>query len=505
MYLTVMRFTLLAGCSVLWEESSPAQTAQPQAVSVLSVSKLTTEMRRQMLTKEVRMSDHPFSFGPAVFPVFHFRSTIEEHGLTKSRCALRPLLTDPDTEIREQAAKAAGEWMTCDAIDDEILGTMLRDQSFNVRGTALKFVPESGLSPELAFAYVRRPRSMLHLDAVELLPAFVRNGNEEAKQLLLEKIESWNPETAAAAMQAVGSLGIQGRFAESALPAAVTDEREHYVSTSIDTGFFQANSVAAAGALRQICFKDDSTAEALRKRCEADKARYLQIAANENTDEYMDDKTWLAAAIALAKCRHDFEPVRTAIEIRAAHEEQSVSPDPLTISLLLEEAPAAIIDWELGEEVCRRLLCNTGSRSYGGNWEAIQAYPNAREVFAPEIDLFLAEVENSTASALSVQEVITLLASDGLSESDLQRSLEVVGKQNPDNVTGYFGSGQILSEIVRKQFQQQLMLLVMSDLVDEHPDYAASFKVLLKELYPDGEPALRTRVQAKLDGIQVVD
>ena len=52
---------------------------------------------------------------------------------------------------------------------------------------------------------------------------------------------------------------------------------------------------------------------------------------------------------------------------------------------------------------------------------------------------------------------------------------------------------------------RRLMLLVMSDLLDEHPEYAASFKVLLKELYPDDEPALRTRVQAKLDGVQGVD
>ncbi len=219
----------------------------------------------------------------------------------------------------------------------------------------------------------------------------------------------------------------------------------------------------------------------------------------------MDDKTWLAAAIALAACRHEFEPVRTAIEVRAAQLGQFLSPDSSTISLLLEAAPAAITDWELGEEVCRRLLSDAGRRSYGGNWAAIQAYPNASEVFAPEIDLFLAEVENSTTSAWSVKEVITLLASDGLSESELRTSLKTIGQQRLLDVSGFFGSGQTLSEIVCKQFQQRLMLLVLSDLLDEHPEYAPSFNVLMEELYPDGEPALRTRVQEKLDRIQVVD
>ncbi len=460
---------------------------------------LTAEMRKQMLTFEPQTNPMIVS---ALAPVFHFGSFAEEHGLAKSRKAVLPLLTDSEEEVREQAARAALEWLTAKELGDGLIATMLKDNSWSVKKVALHFVPDSNIDPEVLFAYVRRPRSSLHIAAMNELPRLIIAGNEKAQSLLLGKIGSWNSQSAANAIILTGTLGANGRFAEAKLREALSDHRNHYESLSLCMTVPVQNSATAVEALRRIGFRADATAEALRDLCRKESAKYLKL----GDDEYMDNQTWVNAAIALATCRQEYEPVREAIFILNDQTEVASAPVANTISTLLEFAPAAITEWEHGLMMCRRLLGDPFLRSHPENWVALRRYPNAAKVFEPEIQQYANdEVDRAfVADDCAIAEVVAILAMDGFSNEELDFSLRFIGLQqrSPDDYDSE-GVADKFAEQVRDHHKEHIAEMMMLDLLNSTSVNPEHFRRILKRLAPqDGKSKLRQRLEKLLKDLE---
>lgn len=504
-YLTIASLIFVASwlsCAAAQQPNEINDTVASEATPQTQYDNpLTAEMRKQMLTFEKQT--HPMLSGPA--PVFHFESFAEEHGLAKSRKALVPLLSDSSEEVREQAAKAALEWFSADDLGDDLIGSMLKDESWHVKKVALHFVPDSNLNSEVLFAFARRPRSSLHIEAMNELPRLILAGNDTAKAILLERIGSWNSRSAANAIILTGSLGANGHFAEKKLREALTDHRSHYQSISLCMLFQVENCAAAAEALCRIGFTDNATAEALRHVCERETQRYLGL----SDDEYMDDRLWLNAAIALAKCRQEFEPVREAIFIRTEQTKESIAPDVSTIESLLEQAPDALVGWEHGRMVCRRLIDTPQKRRMNSNWRALRKFPSAARVFATEIEQYfeeeVREETNDTVGSVdcALSEVIAIRAEDGFSNEDLEFALRLIGLQqrSPDD----FESERITDEFVillRDHHKEHVAEMIMLDLLNSTSVNPEVFSRILNRLGSEGgKSKARLRLERILEDL----
>ena len=497
--------TLVVAALIIAAVSQTAQAQRPEEIDETAASEaaphaqyddpLTAEMRKQMLTYE--RQTNPMLSGFA--PVFHFESFAEEHGLAKSRKAIVPLLSDSSEEVREQAAEAALEWFSADDLGDDLIASMLKDESWYVKKVALHFVPDSGLDPEVLFAFARRPRSSLHIEAMSELPRLILAGNDTAKVILTQRIRSWNSRSAANAILLTGSLGANGHFAEMKLREALTDHRTHYQSLSLCMHFAVENRAAAAEALCHIGFTDTATAEALRHVCERETQNYLGL----RDDEYMDDRLWLNAAIALAKCRQEFEPAREAIFIRTEQTEKSTAPDVSTIESLLEHAPEALVGWEHGRMVCRRLIDTPQKRRMNSNWRALRKFPSAAKVFEAEIEQYFEEEVSEEANDpmvefdCAISEVIAIRSADGFSNEDIEFALRLIGLQqrSPDD----FESERITEEFVillREHYKERVAEMIMLDLLNSTSVNPEAFSRILNRLGSEGGKS-KTRLRAE--------
>jgi len=483
-------------------EEIDEKAASEAAPQVPSDDPLTAEMLEQMLTYETQTN--PMLLGLA--PVFRFESFAEEHGLAKSRKAIVPLLSDSSEEVREQAAKAALEWFSADDLGDDLIASMLKDESWYVKKVALHFVPDSGLDPEVLFALAKRPRASLHIEAMNELPRLILAGNETAKAILMKRIGSWNSRSAANAIILAGSLGTNGRFAEDNLRRALSDRRTHSRSLSLCMHYQVENRAAAAEALCSIGFREDATAEALRDVCQTEAQRYLAL----GEDEYMDDQLWVNVALALAKCRQEYEPVREAVFLRTAQTENSLAPDAETIESLLEHAPEAIIGWEHGLMVCRRLIDTPQKRRVGFNWRALRKYPAAAKVFEVEIQQYFEEETSEELNAAvdaydcAISEVIAIRAADGFSNEDLEFAFRLVGLQrrSPDDYTAETTTSEFV-DLLREHHKEYVAEMIMLDLLNStsvNPDY---FRRILSRLTPEAAKSKsRLRLEKLLEDLR---
>lgn len=479
------------------------ETAASEAASQAQYDDpLTAEMRKQMLTYE--RQTNPMLMGLA--PVFRFENFAEDRGLAKSRKAIVPLLSDPSEEVREQAAKAAVEWFSADDLGEDLIASMLKDESWYVKKVALHFVPDSGLDPEVLFALARRPRSSLHIEAMNELPRLILAGNETAKAILMERIGSWNSRSAANAIILAGSLGTNGRFAEDNLRRALSDRRTHSRSLSLCIHYQVENRAAAAEALCSIGFREDATADALRDVCQTEAQRHLVL----GEDEYMDDRLWVNVAVALAKCRQEYEPVREAVFLRTAQTENSIAPDAGTIESLLEHAPEAIIGWEHGLMVCRRLIDTPQKRRVGFNWRALRKYPAAAKVFEAEIQQYFEEETSEELNAAvdaydcAISEVIAIRATDGFSNEDLEFEFRLVGLQrrSPDDYTAETTTSEFV-DLLREHHKEYVAEMIMLDLLTStsvNPDF---FRRILSESTPEAAKSKsRLRLEKLLEDLE---
>lgn len=251
-------------------------------------------------------------------PKFEFDVFADEHGLDESCQAVVTLLRDPDSLVREEAAKVAADWLKADDLDEDTLQNMLGDSSFEVRRLALKLLPESGLSLEPLFLIANDNSSDFQPLAMELLVPLIMKGNNEAKAVLSELITSTEARTAGQAILLTGTLKVQGRFAESKLREALSDERSFtitYLTAMCLSGESFSIDQLAAEALRETGFDDEATAEALRKVCDSSREKFATV-KDENSWLAFDSRPWLSAAVTLAVRRRDFASIREAIFLR---------------------------------------------------------------------------------------------------------------------------------------------------------------------------------------------
>ncbi len=489
----------------LGDEADPGQNGSKKNQNGVEV--LVREMRTRITrTIELRQQTGLQSNSPK----FAFDVFADEHGLDESCQAVVTLLRDPDSLVREEAAKVAADWLKAEDLDEDILQMMLSDSSFEVRRLALKLLPESGLSLEPLFLMANDNSSEFQSLAMELLVPLIMKGNNAAKAVLSELITSTEARTAGQAILLTGTLKVQGRFAESKLREALSDERSFtitYLTAMCLSGESFSIDHLAAEALRETGFDDEATAEALRKVCDSAREKFATV-KDENSWLAFDSRPWLSAAVTLAVRRRDFASIREAIFLRGNDSYRFHWPDTEAIRILLELAPEAITTWEHGERACRRLLNTPLGRSEGDNWIALTKYPNATAAFDLEMEEFLNEEaakEESNALSCPFKEVVTFRASDGFSKDDLNYSLRLIGSQRRSSTDDDIDEAdRFLTELMLANDMQLIAEMMMLNLVHRPSINPNQFRELLKDLPTNGgrESRSRQRLEAALDELQ---
>lgn len=515
---------LLSTCATLLADEIPVK---PQTGVVESDKSVAESMRREMLTTvRKKYVSIPGGFDAEEnAPAFEFNSFADQHGLKETRQALAMLLTDADSSVREQSSHAAKKWLRAEDISERQLRELLQFEDDNVAAVALKLAREGNLeSSEILKVASSHDAAKddsdnqdeLRLVVVETLRDYVVHGDETALLTLRRLISDDRPEVAAAAIRAVGSLGLRARSAEPELRAALVDFREHGVAYSADFFGSQPNRTLAIPALEAIHFQDAATAEQLRKVAAEAESNLYEGSGLSNDIEF-------EAALALAVCRDEYGFIRQQLLKRMKfHEEKyqtykgfegaDVSLDfsvTEAISKLLQTTPNAILEWDEGEKLCHRCLQHRQWRECESTWDAIKHYPGAGEVFASETaktikDMRL-EYEDSSYVVDSNQYavlviLIRLLNTKGMTPEDAKEVLITIGMQQDrggEEIARELQSG--LAYFGDRQLNHHDFATLVIDVVKQRPECKKNLRAIVIAMQPKLETSALKRLSMLID------
>jgi len=514
---------LAAGMLLSDAESRFLLAAEDEAAAGLpkgatEVQTLTRQMRAAMLAmKQVEYVNEFGIRGTMQKPIFDFDRYLEGGDLHQHRMALFPLLQDEKQTVREQAARTAHQWITAAEIDKESLLQLLNSDYPEAADVGLEFAFEGGIESRIVVQLTspegqQGDRASIRFVATDALGDYAFAGDELAQNALQKLVQDQDPNIAARAISVIRSLESAGRFAEAELRTAMQDDRSYAIAVSSHFASTKPIQLLAVESLRSIRFVDEKTATKLRG---------LFLATKTQPPEEQNDELRLATAMALAGSG-DFAHVRMELVRQLGYCEQrfhknEVDDDvslphriPMAIDGLLDSAERAILDWELGESVCRRCISNRRWRESDMNWAAVGNYPNAAVVFRKEINFALKELRfkyddapyfySDTDAVLAF--IIRLLGNDGLTTDEAQEILQTIGKQeygiNSDVEAALAESLHYSPHYSGGAVTHSQLALLMHAMVKTYPEFRANYQGIASMLRPKCEDAAKRIVNRLL-------